>query len=178
MDGFNNSETKKNLRHAFIEEAVTYTKYRIFAQLAKQQGEEAVSRFFQQAADNEKEHAKIWMKWFCEGKYPEVGKTIEHSLSIEKEEGSVQYPEFARIAREEGYEHIAELFRLISDIEKEHENTLKKLALSRSNTVDPNSDGTFDWECSVCGCALRQTERPDFCPVCENEDVFFFNRQR
>ena len=178
MDGFQNSETKKNLRRAFIEEAVTYTKYQIFAMFAKQDGYEDVSRFFQEAADNEKEHAKIWMKWFCDGKYPDVKRILNHSLSIEKEEGTVHYPDFAKTARDEGYEHIAKLFELISDIEKEHEKTLTKLTLSLNDNVEPNPDGTYDWECSVCGCALQQTERPDFCPVCANENVFFFKRPR
>lgn len=178
MGGFNDSETKKNLRRAFIEEAITCTKYQIFAMLAKQEGYEDISYFFQAAAINEKEHAKIWMKWFCDGKYPDVRRIVNHALEIEKEESAVHYPEFAKTAAEEGYEHIAELFNLISDIEKEHEKTLKKLSLSISDEVQPNPDGTFNWECSVCGCAMQQVEKPDYCPVCANEKVFFFKRPR
>ncbi len=178
MSEFHESVTRKNLRRAFIEEAITCTKYQIFSMLAKQAGYDDISRFFLEAADNEKEHAKIWMKWYWDGKYPDIKHIMSDSMSIENQEGATVYPEFAQTAADEGFEHIAELFNLISKIEQEHEKTFKKLALTISDDVTPNPDGTYDWECSVCGCALRQTEKPDYCPVCANEKVFFFKRPR
>ena len=98
MSEFHESVTRKNLRRAFIEEAITCTKYQIFSMLAKQAGYDDISRFFLEAADNEKEHAKIWMKWYWDGKYPDIKHIMSDAMSIENQEGATVYPEFAQTA--------------------------------------------------------------------------------
>lgn len=176
MSEFKGSETEKNLQRAFAGEAITRTKYTIYSMLAKKDGYDYISRIFAEAADNEKEHAKIWLKWLNGGNFNSTIKNLEDAAKGECAESEKLYPDYAKKAREEGFEPIAELFELIAKIEKDHEETFKKLIMTISNDVVPNEDGTYNWECSVCGCALQQIEKPNFCPLCANEDVFFFKR--
>ena len=178
MTEFKGSETEKNLLKAFTEEAVEYYKYALYASLAKFEGFDYIQKSFEEIAHNEKEHAKIWFKWLNDGKYPKTLTNIKDALELEKKAGASFYPEYAETARREGFEHLAGLFELVANIEKEHIEKFSKLyeALQNEN-LEPDENGNFVWVCSACGAAIVQKDKPDFCPLCRHDETFFFKRK-
>ncbi len=178
MKEFKGSETEQNLQKAFIEEAVDYYKYALFASLAEFEGQEQVQKCFEDIAKNEKEHAKIWYKWINDGKYPKSINNLVEAVESEEEVGESYYPEFAAKAREEGFEHLAGLFDKIAEIELEHKARFQKhLKALKNENLKPNSDGNYIWECFACGATVEQPDRPDFCPLCKHDETFFFKKE-
>ena len=170
------TETEKNLQKAFDFVAKRRTQYDIYALVAERQGETDLERLLTMFADMEKEHAKLWYKWLNESKAPELIKCFENALIQEKEEIEGKYEEYSKKAQEEGLEHIAGLFQNIENIEMIHHERLKKAIWKLKDDTPPNDDGTFNWTCSVCGAIFRQTEEPDYCPLCVKENVFFYKK--
>ena len=171
------SETEKNLLKAFECEALRKCEYLMSSFIARLQGYEDAGRELEKLSDNEREHAKLWLRWLNNGKFPNTEQLLTTVLQKENEEAVRMYPEFAQKARQEGHSHIADLFEYIAKIEREHVQRLNKILLSVKDDVTPNSDGTFNWECSNCGAVITQHNKPDFCPLCSNEAVFFFKKQ-
>jgi rubrerythrin len=184
MKSIKGSKTEKNLLASFAGESQARTRYTYFASQAKKEGYEQISAIFLETADNEKEHAKRFFK-FLEGgdveivaAYPAgvIGKTVENLKAAaegENMEHSKIYPEFARIAEEEGFKEVAVAFRKIAEVEMHHEK--RYLQLMR-NIVDGKvfkKDSRVQWKCRNCGYVHEGTDAPDICPTCLHEKGYF-----
>jgi len=179
-----NSQTEKNLLKAFAGESQARNRYDYFAKKAKKEGFEQISAIFTETALNEKEHAKKFFK-FLEGRpveitatYPagKIGTTAENleaSAMGENEEWTVLYPEFARVAEEEGFKEVATIFKLIAKIEKAHEDRYKKLLENLNNDVVFKRDNKVLWKCRNCGYIHNGLSALDVCPACQHSKAHF-----
>lgn len=158
------SKTEANLWAAFAGESEARNKYTYFASKAKKDGYVQISKLFEETANNEKEHAKIWFK-LLNG----IGTTEENLLSAaegENYEWTDMYDKFAKDAREEGFDHIAFLFESVGKIEKEHEERYRKLLANIEGGLVFSREGDMIWECSNCGHIHIGKDAPEVCPVC------------
>ena len=165
------TETEKNLLAAFAGESEARNKYTYFASKAKKEGYEQISKIFLETAENEKEHAKIWYK-ILSG----IGSTVDclkEAAEGESYEWQEMYPGFARTAREEGFDEIAELFEGVAAIEKEHEERYRKLLANINDGIVFSRDGDSIWQCSNCGHIVIGPKAPDICPVCDHPQSYF-----
>ncbi|MEE1243701.1 MAG: rubrerythrin family protein [Frisingicoccus sp.] len=165
------SKTEANLWAAFAGESEARNKYTYFASKAKKDGYVQISKLFEETANNEKEHAKIWFK-LLNG----IGTTEENLLSAaegENYEWTDMYAQFAKEAREEGFDHIAYLFESVGEIEKEHEERYRKLLANIEGGLVFSRDGDMIWECSNCGHIHIGKEAPEVCPVCAHPRDYF-----
>ena len=165
------SRTEKNLWAAFAGESQARNKYTYFASKAKKDGFVQIANLFLETADNEKEHAKIWFKLLGG-----IGSTEENLLAAaegENQEWTDMYVQFAKEAREEGFEDIAALFDGVAAIEKEHEERYRKLLSNVKNGLVFSKDGDKIWQCSNCGHIVVGKEAPEICPVCAHPQAYF-----
>ena len=165
------SRTEKNLMAAFAGESQARNKYTYFASVAKKEGYEQIAAIFQQTADNEKEHAKLWFKALGG-----IGNTAENLVSAangEKEEWTEMYPEFARVAREEGFVALALQFEAVAKIEKEHEERYRKLLENVETAQVFAKAGITVWVCRNCGHIHISETAPKVCPVCLHPQAYF-----
>ena len=167
------SKTEKNLMEAFAGESQARNKYTYFASKAKKEGYEQISAIFQETADNEKEHAKMWFKLLNGGDIPSTEENLLAAAEGENFEWTDMYEKMAEEAKEEGFDHIAFLFTEVAKIEKEHEARDRKL-------LDNVKDGkVFEagevkiWKCRNCGHIVVGTKAPEVCPVCAHPKAFF-----
>ena len=159
------SKTEANLKEAFAGESQARNKYSYFASKAKKDGYNQVAAIFEETANNEKEHAKIWFKLLENG----IGSTEENLLAAaagEKFEWTEMYKGFAEDAKEEGFEDIAFLFEKVAEIEKEHEERYNTLLdnIKNGSVFEKKEDVT--WTCSNCGYVYAGKKAIDVCPVC------------
>ncbi len=178
------TRTEKNLLIAFAGESQARNKYTFFSSVAKKEGFEQISFIFEETANQEKEHAKRLFK-FLEGgdleitaTFPagKIGNTLEnlkHAAQGEKYEYTVMYPQFAKIAREEGLENIAKVFEAIAVAEAFHEKRYLALAknLEEGNVFNKKVEVT--WRCRNCGYIHKGLSAPDICPSCEHPQAYF-----
>ncbi len=176
--------TEKNLLKAFAGESQARNRYTFFASVAKKEGYEQISGVFTETAEQEKEHAKRFFKYLEGGDveitatYPagRIGTTIENLKAAamgENEEWDVLYPEFAKVAEEEGFPEIARTFLNIAKVEAEHERRYLKLL---SRITDGNffvRDGEIWWQCRNCGFIYKGSEAPIECPSCNHPQAYF-----
>ncbi len=165
------TETEKNLLAAFAGESEARNKYTYFASKAKKEGYEQISKIFLETAENEKEHAKIWYK-ILSG----IGSTVDclkEAAEGEFYEWQEMYPGFAKTAREEGFDEIAELFEGVAAIEKEHEERYRKLLQNVEQKLVFSRDGECIWQCRNCGHIVVGKEAPEVCPVCNHRQAYF-----
>lgn len=165
------SKTEANLWTAFAGESQARNKYTYFASKAKKDGFVQISKIFEETANNEKEHAKIWFK-LLNG----IGTTEENLLSAaegENYEWTDMYAQFAKDARAEGFNDIADLFEGVGKIEKEHEDRYRKLLENVKGGLVFSRDGDMIWECSNCGHIHIGKEAPEVCPVCAHPRAHF-----
>ena len=165
------SRTESNLWKAFAGESEARNKYTYFASKAKKDGFVQISKLFEETANNEKEHAKIWFKLLGG-----IGTTEENLLSAaegENYELTDMYEEFAKVAREEGLDQIAALFEGVAQIEKEHEERYRKLLANIEGGLVFSREGDMIWECSNCGHIHIGKEAPEVCPVCAHPKAHF-----
>lgn len=166
------TKTLENLMAAFAGESQAHTKYQYFASQAKKDGYVQLQNIFQETAGNEKEHAKIWYKLIHDG----IGTTEENLKAAaegENDEWTSMYPEFARVAREEGFEKIARLFEAVGAIEKEHEQRYRILLSNVEEKKVFRADETIIWQCSNCGYVCTSEAAPQICPVCAHPQSYF-----
>ena len=170
-----NSKTIQNLRTAFLAESGAMNEYNFFATQAKKDGFEYVAKTLNTFALNEKAHAEIWFKLY----HGIAGTTdnLRSSAELEKYERTVMYAEFANVAREEGFNDIAEIFDGVAKIEGAHEQTYNELKEQIDN--DKMFAGTKDtvWKCANCGHIHTGKNPPDKCPVCSHPKAFFYKTQ-
>ena len=135
------SQTEKNLWEAFAGESQARNKYTYYASKAKKEGYEQIAALFQETADNEKEHAKIWFKLLHDGQVPTTVENLKDAAEGENYEWTDMYDRMAKEAKEEGFDHIAFLFESVGKIEKEHEERYKKLLENVENELVFSKDG-------------------------------------
>ena len=166
------SKTEKNLMEAFAGESQARNKYTYFASKAKKEGYEQIASIFQETADNEKEHAKMWFKLLNDG-VPSTAENLKAAAEGENFEWTDMYDRMAKEAKEEGFDHIAFLFTEVAKIEKEHEERYKKLLENVEGDLVFSKDGDRIWKCRNCGHIVIGKEAPEVCPVCEHPKAYF-----
>ena len=167
------SKTEKNLMEAFAGESQARNKYTYYASKAKKEGYNIIADKFEQTANNEKEHAKIWFKLLHGGEVPSTVENLKDAAAGENYEWTDMYAGFAKEAKEEGFDEIADLFLMVAAIEKEHEERYRTLLLNVKNEMVFSKDGDAIWQCSNCGHIVIGQKAPDVCPVCKHPQAYF-----
>ncbi len=184
MESIKGSETEKNLLKSFAGESQARNRYVFFRSVAKKEGYEQISSIFQETADNEKEHAEIFFKYLEGGDieinaiYPagKIGNTKENLMAAaggEKMEWSEIYPEFEKIAREEGFGEVADSFREIAKVEKQHEERYRKLLKNIEDNTVFKKEKVVKWKCRNCGYVYEGEEAPEVCPACKHPRSYY-----
>ncbi|MBR3280384.1 MAG: rubrerythrin family protein [Clostridia bacterium] len=167
------SKTEQNLMTAFAGESQARNKYTYFASKAKKDGYEQIAAIFEETANNEKEHAKMWFKLLNGGEVPSTAENLKAAADGENYEWTDMYAEFAKVAKEEGFDRIAYLFEAVGAIEKEHEARYRKLLENVENGLVFSKDGDKIWQCRNCGHIVIGREAPEVCPVCSHPKAYF-----
>lgn len=184
MESIKGTRTEQNLLKAFAGESQAKNRYEFAAKVAKKEGYEQIAEFFQETAMQEQQHAKTFFK-FLEGgmveitaSYPAgvIGTTAENLKAAaegENEEWSDLYPEFAKVAEEEGFKKIATMFKLIAKVEAEHEARYRKLLQNIENSEVFEREEKVKWVCRKCGHVHESKKALRNCPVCEHPQAYF-----
>ncbi len=167
------TKTEKNLMEAFAGESQARNKYTYFASQAKKDGYEQIAAIFQETADNEKEHAKMWFKLLNGGKISSTEENLKIAAEGENYEWTDMYDRMAKEAKEEGFDHIAYLFSEVAKIEKEHEERYKKLLENVKDGKVFEAGEIKVWKCRNCGHIVVGTKAPEVCPVCAHPKAYF-----
>ena len=168
------SKTEKNLREAYSGESQATNKYLYFASKAKKDGYVQIARIFEETAHNEREHAKIWFKLLSG--INSTPDNLKSAAEGENFEWTDMYDRFAEEAREEGFDHIAQLFEMVGAIEKTHEERYRKLLANIEGGLVFSRDGDTIWECGNCGHIVIGKNAPESCPVCDHKKSYFMIR--
>ncbi len=166
------SRTEANLMAAFAGESQATNKYTYYASKAKKDGYNQIAAIFSETAANEKEHAKIWFK-LLHGGMPSTLENLADAANGENFEWTDMYAEFAKVAREEGFDQIAALFDGVAAIEKEHEERYRKLIANIEGGLVFSRDGDVIWQCANCGHIYVGQKAPELCPVCAHPQSYF-----
>ena len=175
MPELKGSKTEKNLMEAFAGESQARNKYTYFASVAKKEGYQQIAAIFEETANNEKEHAKLWFKALGE-----LGDTAQNLLAAaegENYEWTDMYARMAKEAKEEGFTKIAALFEMVAKIEKGHEERYQALLNSLTDGTIFQRPVKITWECANCGFRIETTTAPAKCPVCDHPQAYFFELQ-
>ena len=167
------SKTYKNLATAFAGESQARTKYDFYASQAKKEGYEQIAAIFAETAANEKEHAKLWYKRLAGGKVGPTTENLKLAAEGENYEWTEMYAEFAKVAREEGFEAIAKQMEGVAAIEKEHEERYLALLKNIEESKVFSRVGDQVWICRNCGHVYVGPNAPDLCPVCVHPQAYF-----
>ena len=165
------SKTEQNLMAAFAGESQARNKYTYFASQARKDGFEQIAAIFEETAQNEKEHAKIWFKEL--GGIGSTADNLKAAADGENYEWTDMYAEFAKVAKEEGFDRIAFLFEAVGKIEKEHEERYRKLLDNVQNGKVFEAGEVKIWKCRNCGHIVVGTSAPAVCPVCSHPQSYF-----
>ncbi len=165
------TKTEKNLWEAFAGESQARNKYTFFASVAKKAGYEQIAALFLQTADNEKEHAKLWLKAL--GGIGDTAQNLAAAAAGENYEWTDMYDRFAQEAQEEGFEELAAQFRAVAAIEKMHEERYRALLNNVETKQVFEKSGIEIWECRNCGHVVVGTKAPEVCPVCNHPQAYF-----
>jgi rubrerythrin len=166
------SKTEQNLKAAFAGESQARNKYTYYASVAKKAGYEQIRKIFEETANNEKEHAKIWFKLFMGG-MPDIKAALADAAAGEHYEWTDMYAGFAKTAKEEGFDKIATLFTEVGKIEKEHEERYRALAANIESGKVFKREGDKVWICGNCGHIHIGPTAPEKCPVCDHPKAYF-----
>lgn len=172
MADLKGTKTEANLKAAFAGESQARNKYTYFASKAKKDGFVQIAAIFEETANNEKEHAKMWYKLLYGG----IGSTADNlrdAAEGENYEWTDMYAEFAKVAREEGFDDIAAQFEGVAAIEKEHEDRYRKLLSNLEGGLVFSKEGDTVWQCANCGHICVGKNAPDVCPVCAHPQAYF-----
>jgi rubrerythrin len=170
---FKGSKTEENLKQAFSGESQARNRYTFFASQAKKEGYEQIAAIFEETANNEKEHAKLWFKLLNGGKVGATPENLKTAAAGEHYEWTDMYKNMAETADEEGFSEIAETMRRVAEIEKQHEERYAKLLKNiEDNLVFQCSEETV-WVCRNCGYVYVGKKAPSVCPACKHPQSFF-----
>ncbi|MEI3529910.1 MAG: rubrerythrin family protein [Bacilli bacterium] len=167
------SRTEQNLMAAFAGESQARNKYTYYASKAKKDGFEQIAAIFEETANNEKEHAKMWFKELHGGEIPTTAQNLLDAAEGENYEWTDMYAEFAKVAKEEGFDRIAYLFEGVAKIEKEHEERYRKLLANVEDKLVFSKDGECIWVCRNCGHIHIGQYAPEVCPICAHPKAYF-----
>lgn len=170
------TKTEANLAAAFAGESQAHTKYQYYAGKARKDGYVQIANLFEETAKNEKEHAKIWFKFLHGGEVPSTETNLADAAAGENYEWTDMYAQFAKEAREEGFNDIAFLFEKVGAIEKVHEERYRKLLANIQEGIVFSRDEDMIWECSNCGHIVVGKKAPELCPVCKHPKSYFMLR--
>lgn len=170
------TKTEQNLKEAFAGESQARNKYTYFASQAKKDGYVQISKIFEETANNEREHAKIWFKLLNGGKINDTLSNLQEAAAGENYEWTDMYAKFAREAREEGLNDIALLFENVARIEKHHEERYQRLVKNIQDGEVFKKSVSQVWECGNCGFSAESATAPQMCPVCSHPQAHFFIR--
>ncbi len=181
---FKGSKTEKNLLASFAGESQARTRYNFFASAARKEGYEQIAVIFEETADNEKEHAKLFFKLLQGGMvelkaaYPagviaSTADNLKEAAEGEKMEWGTIYPNFADVAEQEGFKDIAATFRNVAKVEAYHERRYLKLLENVTQGKVFKKNTPIKWKCRNCGHVYEGSEAPEKCPVCDHPKSFF-----
>ena len=173
MADLKGTKTLENLLYAFAGESMARNKYTYFASQARKDGYVQIAEIFEETAANEKEHAKMWFKLANGGKIDGTMENLAAAAAGENEEWTQMYAEFAKVAKEEGFDHIAFLFEGVAAVEKEHEERYLKLLVNVIDGKVIKSEEAVKWHCGNCGHVYEGDEAPEVCPVCAHPKSYF-----
>lgn len=173
MPELKGTKTEQNLMTAFAGESQARNKYSYFASKAKKEGYVQIANIFEETANNEKEHAKMWFKLLEGGAIRSTIENLQAAAEGENYEWTDMYATFAKEAREEGFDDIAEKFEGVGAIEKEHEARYLKLLDNVKKEIVFSRDGDTIWQCANCGHICIGKKAPDVCPVCDHPQAYF-----
>lgn len=173
MANLKGTKTEANLMEAFAGESQARNKYSYYASKAKKDGYVQIAALFEETANNEKEHAKIWFKLLHGGAVPDTATNLLDAAQGENFEWTDMYDRMAKEAKEEGFDDIATLFEEVGKIEKEHEERYRKLLENVEGGLVFSKDEEMIWQCSNCGHIVVGKNAPDLCPVCDHPQAYF-----
>ncbi|MDD6143603.1 MAG: rubrerythrin family protein [bacterium] len=176
MKELKGTKTEANLMTAFAGESQARNKYTYYASKARKDGYVQIAKLFEETANNEKEHAKIWFKLLHGGAVPSTTENLLDAAEGENYEWTDMYANMAKDAHEEGFEEIAFLFEKVGAIEKHHEERYRKLLANIEGGLVFSRDGDAIWECSNCGHIVIGPKAPEMCPVCAHPQAYFMLR--
>lgn len=167
------TKTEKNLMEAFAGESQARNKYTYFSSKAKKDGYEQIAAIFEETANNEKEHAKMWFKYLMGGDILSTNENLKLAADGENFEWTDMYDRMAKEAEEEGFSEIANKFKMVGDIEKTHEERYRKLLSNVNEKVVFSKDEECVWVCRNCGHIVIGKYAPEKCPVCNHPQSYF-----
>lgn len=173
MKSLKGTKTEKNLQEAFAGESQARNKYTYFASKAKKDGYVQIGNIFEETANNEKEHAKIWYKLLNGGSVSDTMTNLLSAAEGENFEWTDMYERMAKEADEEGFTEIAAKFRAVGQIEKEHEARYRRLLANIKEGLVFSREGDKIWQCSNCGHIVIGKQAPEECPVCNHPQSYF-----
>ena len=173
MKDIKGTKTEKNLMAAFAGESQARNKYTYYASKAKKEGYVQIANLFEETANNEKEHAKIWFKLLHGGEIASTPENLADAAAGENYEWTDMYATFAKEAKEEGFNDIAKLFEMVATIEKEHEQRYLKLLANIKEGIVFSREGDCIWQCSNCGHIHIGKKAPQIGPVCAHPQSYF-----
>ena len=176
MNELKGTRTEKNLMEAFAGESQARNKYTYYASKARKDGYEQIARIFEETANNEKEHAKLWFKHLHGGEMPDTAANLLDAAQGENYEWTDMYDRMAKEAREEGFTAIAAQFEMVGRIEKSHEDRYRKLLSNVEEGIVFSRDGDMTGECCNCGHIVVGKMAPEVCPVCHHPKSYFMLR--
>ena len=171
MADIKGTQTEKNLWYAFAGESQARNKYTYFASAARKEGYEQIAAIFEQTANNEKEHAKLWFKAL--NGIGDTKANLAAAAAGEHEEWTEMYKNFAEVAKEEGFDELAAQFAAVAKIEKRHEERYRALAANVEKGEVWTKVGENRWECRNCGHIHTGESAPELCPVCKHPRAYF-----
>ena len=172
MKTLKGTKTEQNLLSAFAGESKARNKYSYYASKAKKEGFVQIANIFEETAANEKEHAKMWFKLLHDG-VPSTAENLLDAANGENYEWTDMYATFAKEAREEGFEEIANKFELVAAVEREHEERYRKLLANVEGKLVFSREGDAIWQCLNCGHIMVGKDAPEICPVCDHPQSYF-----
>jgi len=167
------TKTEANLKAAFAGESQAHTKYAYYASVARKEGRYDFAELFEETSRNENEHAEQWFKYLHGGEIPTTEANLTDAAEGEHYECTTMYPEFAKVAREEGFPEIAAKMELVGKIEARHEaRYLSLLKQQRGEALTIKEGVLVVWKCQVCGHVHIGAKAPAVCPVCGHKNSF------
>ncbi|WP_195986207.1 rubrerythrin [Clostridium sp. D33t1_170424_F3] len=173
MENIKGTKTEANLQAAFAGESQARNKYTYYASKARKDGYVQIANLFEETANNEKEHAKIWFKLLHDGEIADTATNLKDAAAGENYEWTDMYAQFAEDARAEGFTRIAALFEMVGKIEKEHEARYLNLLKNVEEGLVFSREGDAIWQCSNCGHIVVGKKAPEVCPVCAHPQSYF-----
>ena len=173
MKELKGTKTERNLQEAFAGESQARNKYTYWASKAKKDGYQQIAAIFEETANNEKEHAKMWFKLLEGGGIRSTVENLKAAADGENFEWTDMYDRMAREAEEEGFEEIAAKFRGVAAIEKHHDERYRKLLQNIEDKVVFSREGDCIWQCRNCGHIIVGKAAPEVCPVCDHPQSYF-----